>query len=164
VPGPQRRSAGGVLLVLGLVACAGVALLLLADKPSAPASAKAREPEVQEMRPSGAAAAPRPAAPQRSAAPASAEGAPSPLSCPAKSARLPPGVESVTLQIRSAPDGALVRAQWAGGGCKAGVSPLELEVPKGAQVRLLLRAQGVADHEVEVTADSSRLVVESLVE
>ena len=179
VPQPRKRSAGGVLLALGLVACVGVVVLVLADKPGAPAPDPAREPKaqrpppppvLQQLQPSGAGApaaraqgAPQGAAPAVSPAPAAAAKLP-PLTCPPNSAQGVGDGPAVTLQIRSVPDGAEVRAQWPGRGCKLGVSPLLVEVPKGALVHLTLRAEGLATHDFEVPADSSHLIVETLAE
>jgi hypothetical protein len=145
IPPPPKRSASGVMLALGLVACAGVLLLVFADKPSAPARQEreaAREP-VQKA----------------------AEKTPqAPLVCPPRTSKAPGPGPLVTLQIRSVPDGAQVRALWPPAGCKVGPSPLDLEVSQGARVHLALQAPGFALHEADVQANNSQVVLESLAE
>jgi tRNA A-37 threonylcarbamoyl transferase component Bud32 len=176
VPQAPKRSAGGVLLALGLVACVGVVVLVLADKPAAPA-VPARAPalaptarqtpandDAQEMKPSGAVPPAARAEPPKRIVPAPGAAKHEPLTCPPKSVQTVGNGPSVTLQIRTVPEGADVRAQWPGGGCKVGVAPLLLEVPKDAQVHLLLRAEGLATHEFDVPADNARLIVENLTE
>ena len=121
------------------------------------------------MRPSGAGAKAARAEVAQKAAPAAAPDRakalqPPPLACPAKSVPEVGTGPAVTLQIRSVPDGAQVLAQWPGSGCKLGVAPLLLEVPKGALVHLTLRAPGLATHDFDVTADSSHSILETLTE
>jgi serine/threonine protein kinase len=141
-PEVKVRRPVGILLVLGLVAVGGVLLLLFAEWPSSGPGQPA-------------AAAPTSAAPA-AAPPASATAA---FSCP-KPAKASKGPR-VTLELRTSPEHAQFKAEWEGG-CVAGYSPLDLEVPQGARVHLTMRAGDGPVHESELTADSSRPILESL--
>ena len=85
-----------------------------------------------------------------------------PLSCP--QGTTPLDGPMVELRVASDPDGAQTRVTWAGGGCEVGTTPFKLGVPRGAKVKIHYQLEGKRQVDIEVVADESRLVFESLVQ
>jgi serine/threonine protein kinase len=81
--------------------------------------------------------------------------------CPLKSTRAA-RQPTVDLQVVTHPARARVRAMWDPAGCDEGVTPWRVTVPRGANVRLHYRLEGVGERDSEMVADNPQVVLESL--
>ena len=154
---PGRAAVIGFLVVA--FAAVGLALVLRGRAP-APVDDGAAAVRVPAAPPRGGSQA-VPERPDPGVAEPTAANAPE-LKCPKRSRQI--AGPTIELKLVSDPEGARVRATWAGGGCELGTTPWKLAVPQGARVQLRYLLDGHAPVDAEAVADVPRLVFESLLQ
>jgi serine/threonine-protein kinase len=166
-PGTRRIPRKTAFLGLAGVVLAAAAVGVLVLRP-APAPAPA--PIVAKPRPASVPVEPQEESPPAPIeAPAQAPPSPAPLAqtqtaaeeAPAATPRPKPAPRrNVRLRLASSPESAFV-AVWKGG-VRSGRTPMEVEVPKGAEVHIRFQQPGYAAADLTVTAAADRVLFQSL--